>query len=181
MSIFVADPIFNLLVFVRVFSKALIVVYIVFPMHLMQITWNWPNKLRMDFLCFHKCPHDFFFQHHPSTYKILSSTTNTWNRLFYTSMEHLKLGKSNRVCNLNSQLFFLLALDIVSRNYKTKKILSLPCMHRYIFSLTLKFITTLLQKLAIFHIRNVKQKNDGMDQNTLYCCYDEYVATNQQT
>ena len=83
--------------------------------------------------------------------------------------------------NLNSQLFFLLALDIVSRNYKTKKILSLPCMHRYIFSLTLKFITTLLQKLAIFHIRNVKQKNDGMDQNTLHCCYDEYVATNQQT
>ena len=83
--------------------------------------------------------------------------------------------------NLNSQLFFLLALDIVSRNYKTKKILSLPCMHRYIFSLTLKFITTLLQKLAIFHIRNVKQKNDGMDQNTLDCCYDEYVVTNQQT
>ena len=28
---------------------------------------------------------------------------------------------------------------------------------------------------------NVKQKVDGMDQNTLHCCYDEYVATNQQT
>ena len=26
-----------------------------------------------------------------------------------------------------------------------------------------------------------KQKDDGMDQNTLHCYYDEYVATNQQT
>ena len=54
-------------------------------------------------------------------------------------------------------------------------------MYRYIFSLTLKLITTLLQKLEIFNIWNVKQKDDGMDQNTLYCCYDEYVTTNQQT
>ena len=54
-------------------------------------------------------------------------------------------------------------------------------MYRYIFSFTLKLITALLQKLAIFHIWNVKQKDDGMDQNTLHCCYDEYVATNQQT
>ena len=54
-------------------------------------------------------------------------------------------------------------------------------MYRYIFSFTLKLITTLLQKLAIFHIWNVKQKDDGMDQNTLHCCYDEYVATNQKT
>ena len=51
-------------------------------------------------------------------------------------------------------------------------------MYRYIFSFTLKLITALLQKLAIFHIWNVKQKDDGMVQN---CCYDEYVATNQQT
>ena len=35
--------------------------------------------------------------------------------------------------------------------------------------------------LAMYHIWNVKQKDDGIDQNTLYCCYDEYVATNQQT
>ena len=52
-------------------------------------------------------------------------------------------------------------------------------MYRYIFSFTLKLITTLLQKLAIFHIWNVKQKDDEMDQNTLYYCYDEYVATIQ--
>ena len=53
-------------------------------------------------------------------------------------------------------------------------------MYRYIFSFTLRLITTLLQKLGIFHICNVKQKDDGIDQNTLYCCYDEYVTTNQQ-
>ena len=46
-------------------------------------------------------------------------------------------------------------------------------MCRYIFSFTLKLITTLPQKLAIFHIWNVKQKDDRMDQNTLGCCYDE--------
>ena len=54
-------------------------------------------------------------------------------------------------------------------------------MYRYIFSFTFKLITTLLQKLAIFHIWNAKQNDDRIDQNTLYCCYDEYVATNQQT
>ena len=53
-------------------------------------------------------------------------------------------------------------------------------MFRYIFSLTFKLVTTLLQKLAMFHIWNVQQKNDGMDQNTLDCCYDEHVAANQQ-
>ena len=58
--------------------------------------------------------------------------------------------------------------------------LSLPCMYRYIFSLTLKLITTLPQKLAIFNMWNVNQKDDRMDQNTLHCCYDESVATNQQ-
>ena len=31
-------------------------------------------------------------------------------------------------------------------------------VYRYIFSFTLKLITTLLQKLAIFHVWNVKQK-----------------------
>ena len=54
-------------------------------------------------------------------------------------------------------------------------------MYTYIFNFTLKLITTLLQKLAIFHTWNVKQKDDGMDQNTLHCCHDEYVAANQQT
>ena len=55
-------------------------------------------------------------------------------------------------------------------------------MYIYIsLGFTLELITTLLQKLAIFHIRNVKQKDDEIDQNTFQCCYDEYVATNQQT
>ena len=54
-------------------------------------------------------------------------------------------------------------------------------MYRYVFSFTLKLITTLLQKLAIFHIWYVKQKDDGMDQNTLHCFYNEHVATYQQT
>ena len=39
-SIFVRDPIFNLRFFVRVFSKALIVDYVVFPMQLMQTMFN---------------------------------------------------------------------------------------------------------------------------------------------
>ena len=54
-------------------------------------------------------------------------------------------------------------------------------MYTYIFNFTLKLITTLLQKLAIFQKWNVKQKDDRMVQNTLHCCYDEYVATSQQT
>ena len=45
----------------------------------------------------------------------------------------------------------------------------------------MKLTTTLLQKLATFYMRNVKQKDDGMNKNTLYCCYGEYVTTNQQT
>ena len=54
-------------------------------------------------------------------------------------------------------------------------------MYRYIFSFTLKLITTLLQKLPIIHMWNVKQKHRGMDQNTFHFCYYEYVATNLQT
>ena len=54
-------------------------------------------------------------------------------------------------------------------------------MYRYTFSFTLKLTTTLLQKLATFHMWNVKQKDDGIDQNTLHCCYGEYVTAKQQT
>ena len=99
---------------------------------------------------------------------------------FFTSMEHLKLGKDARVFEPKYPTLFLFVFGLVSRNYKTKKLLLLPCMYRYIFSFTLRLITTLLQKLAIFHICNVKQKDDGIGQNTLYCCYDEYVTTYQQ-
>ena len=28
---------------------------------------------------------------------------------------------------------------------------------------------------------NIKQKTNGMDQNTLLCCYGQYVTTNHQT
>ena len=52
--------------------------------------------------------------------------------------------------------------------------LLLPFMYRYTFSFTLKLLTTLLEKLPIFHIWNVKQNDDKIDQNTLHCCYDEY-------
>ena len=54
-------------------------------------------------------------------------------------------------------------------------------MYRYAFSFALKLATILLQKLAIFHMRNVKKKDDGMDQNTPHYCYGEDVTTNQQT
>ena len=35
-------------------------------------------------------------------------------------------------------------------------------MYRYTFSFALKLITALLQKLAIFYIWNIKQKDDQM-------------------
>ena len=54
-------------------------------------------------------------------------------------------------------------------------------MYRYIFSFTLKLITILLKNLAIFSNIESKTKGYGLAQNTLHCCYDEYVATNQQT
>ena len=54
-------------------------------------------------------------------------------------------------------------------------------MCRYTFIFTLKLTTALLQKLATFHMWNVKQKDDGIDQNTFHCSYGEYVTTNQQT
>ena len=53
-------------------------------------------------------------------------------------------------------------------------------MYSYIFSFTLILTTTLLQKLATFHDWNVKQKDDGMGQNTLHCCYGEYVTTGRR-
>ena len=28
---------------------------------------------------------------------------------------------------------------------------------------------------------NVKDKNDGIEENTLHCCYGDYVPTNYQT
>ena len=40
----------------------------------------------------------------------------------------------------------------------------------------MKIIAILLQELAIFYVWNVKQKDDGMDQSTLHCCYGAYVT-----
>ena len=54
-------------------------------------------------------------------------------------------------------------------------------MYRYTFSFTLKLTTTLLQKLATFHMWNTKQKEDGMDQNAMHSWFGKYVTINQQT
>ena len=40
----------------------------------------------------------------------------------------------------------------------------------------MKIIAILLQKLATVYVWNVKQKDDGMDQSTLHCCYGAYVT-----
>ena len=76
-------------------------------------------------------------------------------------MEHLKLSKRNRFCSLKEGALFLFVLGIISRICKTKNILFLG-MYRYTFSFALKLITALLQKLAIFYIWNIKQKDDEM-------------------
>ena len=34
-------------------------------------------------------------------------------------------------------------------------------------------------KASKIYMWNVKQKDDGMDQNALFCCYGDYVTTNQ--
>ena len=52
-------------------------------------------------------------------------------------------------------------------------------MYKYTFSFTLEYY--ILQILATFYMWNAKQKDDGMDQNKLHCCYGDYVTTNQQT
>ena len=85
-----------------------------------------------------------------------------------------KLGKSNKV-NLRRQR---IVLGIVSKNYKTRKLLLIPCMYRYTFSFTLKLATKLLQKLAKFYMHIVKQRDDGLNQYTLHGCYGDYVTTN---
>ena len=54
-------------------------------------------------------------------------------------------------------------------------------MHRYTCSCILNLTTTLLQKLAMFYMWNVKQKDDVTEQNILHYCYGDYVTTNQQT
>ena len=46
------------------------------------------------------------------------------------------------------------------------------------FYFRLKLTTTLIQKLGTFFMWNEKQKDGGMDQNTLHCCYGEYLTTN---
>ena len=75
-------------------------------------------------------------------------------------MENQKLRKSNRVCE--SALAFLVLL-ILSRNYKTRRLLLLPRMYSYICSFTLKLTATLLQKLATFYMSDVRQNNEMME------------------
>ena len=76
---------------------------------------------------------------------------------------------------------FLLILGIVSRNYKTSKLLFVSSMYRCNFSFRMNLTATLLQNLASFYMWNVKYKDDGMDQNTLHCRYDDQVTMNHQT
>ena len=39
-------------------------------------------------------------------------------------------------------------------------------------------VKKLPEKLAKFYMWNVKQKDDGMNQNTLFCCYSDYESAN---
>ena len=43
----------------------------------------------------------------------------------------------------------------------------------------MKLTTTLLEKLATFDMRNVKRKDDGIDQSTTHCYYGVYMTTNK--
>ena len=52
-------------------------------------------------------------------------------------------------------------------------------MYRYTFRFTFKLTTTLLQEIETFYMWDVKQKDDGMEQNTLHCCDGDFVTTNQ--
>ena len=47
-------------------------------------------------------------------------------------------------------MIFLLVLGIVSRKFKTRKLLLLPCIYTYNISFTMQLTTTLLRKLATF-------------------------------
>ena len=133
----------------------------------------------MDFLYFQKCLHDFF----PSTSTIQLQVTQHQTLGFCTVIQACSIKSWARVTelvNLKSRCFFFFYLVLqISRNYKTRKLLLLPCM--YSFSFTLTLAASLLQNLAKLYIWNVKQKDDGVDQNTLHCCYGDYMTTNQQT
>lgn len=134
----------------------------------------------MGCLCFQKRLHDCLSQTPLVTYKALTSVTYYWLLHYYAAMEHQKLGKSKRVCELKEPVHFLLVLGIVSRNNKTRKLLLHSCMYRFNFSFTLKLTTLLLQKLATFCMWIVKQKEDKMDKNTLHSFYGDYTTMNQQ-
>ena len=131
------------------FSKTLIVNYVVFLVQFWQTMSSYLDILRMYFYVFR------------NVYLIFSSSTTHpharyindkhMNLHFWASMEHLKLSKRNRFCSLKEGALFLFVLGIISRICKTKNILFLG-MYRYTFSFALKLITALLQKLAIFYI-----------------------------
>ena len=81
--------------------------------------------------------------------------------------------------------YLLLVTGIVSRNYKTRRLLLLLCMYRYTFRFQLKFTNTILRKLATFYIWNENIKLNGwirtLHGNTLHVCSGDYVTTNHQT
>ena len=55
-------------------------------------------------------------------------------------------ARVTEVCKLKEPAFFLFVLGIVSRIYKTRKLLFSSCMYRYVFRFTMNLTTILLQK-----------------------------------
>ena len=80
---------------------------------------------------------------------------------------------------LNSHLFFFLYLVLQAETNNQNNIITFMHVQLYL-QLKIK-VNNYTHSKAIFHTQNVKQKDDGMDQNTLHYCYDEHMATNQQT
>ena len=145
-------------------SKTLIVGFVVSPMQLWHTVSSQLDILRMDILCLKKCQHDFFppteSMHLNDTYiddKLLACA------LLYLSRDHRKLGKSNRVCE--PALVFLV-LGILSRNYKTRKLLLLPfmCSQLYV-QLYIEVNSYITSKASNILYVECKQNNGMMEWN----------------
>ena len=99
--------IFKLWFFVRVFSKTLIVNYVVFTMQLGSLCLaSWVYWERTFYAS--KNVHMIFSSsgtYPPARY--LHQRQNTWNLHFDTSMEHLKLDSRNRVFYLKDAVLFI--------------------------------------------------------------------------
>ena len=147
--------IFKLWFFVRVFSKTLIVNYVVFTMQLGSLclaSWVYWERT------FYASKNVLMIFSSTGTYppaRYLHQRQNTWNLHFDTSMEHLKLDNRNRSFTLKTQCFLYFVLGIVSRNYKTKKIIT--SMHVWIYLyLYIEVKNYRTSKVSNVYIWNVK-------------------------